>query len=72
MSEKVTHWFPSKTKPVRFGIYERKLRTIGIRYAWWNGEWWGGFASDYQHAVNNQTFRSGHQDGAWRGLARKP
>lgn len=69
---KLTPWFPSKVKPVRIGIYERRIPGVGIRYAWWNGAWWGGFATNLIHAVNNQTFGTGHRYAQWRGLVCRP
>lgn len=70
MSER-TQWFPVHIKPVRRGVYERSYG-CGIRFAYWNGFVWGGFATRIDHAYDNRKFPSGHQDAAWRGLAEKP
>ena len=67
----LTPWFPSKVKPVRSGLYERRIPGVGIRYAWWNGMWWGGFAMRRDHAVANQTFKTAHPYGQWRGRERR-
>jgi len=72
MKPKRTPWFPSRVKPLRQGVYERDFGTIGIRFAYWTGRYWGGFAILYSHAVQNRRFRTGHPVARWRGLARKP
>lgn len=65
-----TEWFPGKVKPVRPGVYERHIRTIGVRWSHWDGFRWGGFAGRYKQALENRRFPSGHQNERWRGLAR--
>jgi hypothetical protein len=72
MSDERTPWYPSGVAPVRRGVYERNLGTIGIRFAYWTGKFWGGFATEHRHAVQNQYAPTGHEDAPWRGLARKP
>lgn len=70
-----TDWFPLEIKPVRVGVYERDIPGIGIRFSGWTGQFWCGFATQYDHARQNwrSGFPSAHQDGGyWRGLARKP
>lgn len=66
-----TTWFPVHIKPTRQGIYERSYQ-CGIRFAYWNGEYWGGFASDVKSAFGNRNSITAHHDAAWRGLPRKP
>ena len=66
-----TPWFPSSVKPARRGVYERDFGTIGIRFAYWTGTYWGGFALLHKHAVHNRRFKTGHPVAPWRGLARK-
>lgn len=59
--KKLTKWLVGK--PERPGLYERKLPRGGNNrcFAWWNGEFWGGFAVDKDQAVNNGHVRSGWQ-----------
>jgi len=46
----VTPWFPGSVKPVREGVYERRMgSTSMLRYSHWNGAKWGAscdFAKD--------------------------
>lgn len=72
MKRQRTPWFDSGVAPARRGVYERDFGTIGIRFAYWTGKYWGGFASLYSHAVQNRRFPTAHEDARWRGLARKP
>lgn len=67
-----TPWFPVDTTPARRGVYERDFGTIGIRFAYWTGLYWGGFATKHRHAVQNRHYETGHMIAPWRGLARKP
>lgn len=67
-----TPWFPSDVKPVHPGVYERDFGTIGIRFAYWTGTNWGGFAVEHKHAVQNRRFPTAHPVAPWRGLARRP
>lgn len=67
-----TPWFDSGVKPARRGVYERDIGTIGIRWSYWNGKFWGGFANIFSHAVQNRYSETGHPDARWRGLSRKP
>jgi hypothetical protein len=62
-----TEWFPVHIKPVRKGIYERSF-TWGIRFAYWDGDLWGGFAMNTKDAYKNRILASAHQNAAWRGL----
>jgi len=72
MKQKLTPWYPSRIKPVRRGLYERDIPTIGVRLSFWTGKYWGGFAMINECAFNNRTFRTGHPQARWRGIARKP
>lgn len=67
-----TPWFPPDVQPEHRGVYERNLETIGVRYAYWNGRYWGGFATILEHALNNRFSETGHPIAPWRGLAVKP
>lgn len=71
MSDERTAWFPPEVKPVHRGVYERSIRTIGVRWAYWNGRYWGGFATIIKHAVDNRFSETGHPIAPWRGLASK-
>lgn len=72
MSKARTAWFPTHVLPARTGVYERDFGTIGVRFAYWTGKYWGGFAMLHSHAVRNRGFPTGHTVARWRGLARKP
>lgn len=65
-----TGWFPSHVLPARTGVYERDFGTIGIRFAYWNGQHWGGFATKHRHATENRKFPTGHPVARWRGLSK--
>jgi hypothetical protein len=71
-----TDWFPPEVKPVRRGVYERDLMQVfpwKVRYSWWNGKAWCGWAETVDAAYcNRQRGVSSIQSAAWRGLARKP
>lgn len=70
--KKRTPWFDTYVTPVRRGVYERDFGSIGVRFAYWNGRFWGGFATLHSHAVQNRHGPTGHPHARWRGLARKP
>jgi hypothetical protein len=72
MRDERTAWYPSEVKPARRGVYERHFGTIGVRFAYWNGKFWGGFANVHRHAVRNRHTPTAHEVALWRGLARKP
>ena len=70
MKRERTPWYPPSAKPVRVGMYQRDLGSIGIRWSWWNGRYWCGFADRWSHAAHNGRgdFKSAHQDAHWRGV----
>lgn len=73
---KVTPWFPADVKPVRPGVYERDMESVGLRgygqWSHWDGERWGGYGADKKIAMRNAESPSAYQSIPWRGLARKP
>lgn len=69
MERERTAWYPPNVNPARVGIYERDIDTIGVRWAYWNGRFWGGFANEVTHAVANRHSPTAHQVAPWRGLA---
>lgn len=68
---KVTPWYPGDVKPVRVGVYERD-HVHDVRYSYWNGHYWGGWAKKRTHARNNKDAPSALQSIPWRGIARTP
>lgn len=69
-----TNWYPGTVKPKRIGLYERNIKFwhTKIRWSFWNGRFWGGWAGSKAFAVANQNYRSTTQEAPWRGLAAKP
>lgn len=74
---KYTPWFPGRAKPVREGVYQRRLNLRSRRGApdityslWRNGEWW--FSEVSPHAAARVRTHSSYQDAPWRGLAEDP
>ena len=64
-----TEWFPAHIKPVRKGVYECSY-SWGIRFAHWDGKFWGGYSVELNQAYGNRFLPSRHQECAWRGLAK--
>lgn len=56
---KTTEWYPGKVKPVRVGLYQRKLKGGGVLYSWWDGRVW---------MTENRWRLSVYQSIKWRGL----
>ena len=69
----VTPWFNGSVKPVRAGVYERKLSCIPTTCYWYfNGRHWCfGGDPDPSHAWSNSG-AAYNQDLPWRGLAADP
>jgi hypothetical protein len=69
-----TPWFDGHVKPVRVGLYQRKLSFVGREWvwSWWSGTHWGLFSLSPSVAVKAGKHRSGHQHLPWRGLCEKP
>lgn len=72
----LTAWFDGvTTKPTRIGVYQRKMDSTVVRYAYWGGTVW--FLSSDSNRDAEFYFKTGAvsrtQDGfEWRGLRRKP
>lgn len=74
-----TPWYPASIPPVRKGLYERdhtKSRfgpgRYPIRFSYWTGSRWGGWAANPEAAFANKKNESWDQQIPWRGLAGKP
>ena len=68
---KYTPWFAGTIKPVREGVYQRKISNIVKCYCYWDGEqWFLGSKSFYLAYL--EPMLSINQDGfEWRGLRRE-
>jgi hypothetical protein len=77
---KLTPWFPATMKPVRPGIYQRKLDYLtGYRGKWqfahWDGRRWSGSFTSVEQCAGKWTdspesdYRCTKSDPSWRGLA---
>lgn len=64
---KLTEWFPGHVKPVREGVYLRKV-PAGERYAYWNGKSWNVSAETPKGALCNKWWRSKFQSAPWKGI----
>jgi hypothetical protein len=65
---KYTPWFPGFIKPVRKGVYQRKVNNVVKCYSYWDGELWflGERTVDKAHREPMLSF---NQNGfEWRGL----
>lgn len=72
-----TKWYPAEVKPVRKGLYQRDFALVSghgitIRFSYWNGRFWGGWAEHPIAAMKNRRQASSTQSIPWRGLASKP
>lgn len=71
MAEKLTSLFRGDVKPVRPGVYQRKLRGGSFYYSKWDGEKWLVSTLDVECAAI-QELPSLVQSAPWRGLAEPP
>lgn len=65
-----TKWYSSEVKPVRYGVYERKLPDGRIVCTWWDNGW----GCDAIYFLDAKWWRSGksyYQSLPWRGLAQE-
>lgn len=67
-----TNWFPAKVKPVRVGVYRRRIPGLGIRYSWFNGKEWCALAETVEIADRDCNVKSFYQNLCWLGLANDP
>jgi len=63
----LTDWYSGDVKPVREGIYLRKV-PAGERYAHWNGKSWAVSAETPMDAFYNMRWRSEFQYAPWKGI----
>lgn len=68
---KLTPWFPGDVKPVRPGVYERKVVVLRRYYSRWTGSRWLTIEDSAQRAAQSN-YQSMYQDLPWRGLAEPP
>lgn len=71
---KLTDWFDGNVTPHRVGIYQRhhgENSSAPIRYSYWNGRHWGGWAELKRAALSNRDIPSSAQRIPWRGIARR-
>lgn len=70
---KVTPWFAGSVKPVRKGVYEREIPTIGKTAFWhWSGKRWDYGGQHEASDVCKSRTPALNQDLRWRGLAYDP
>jgi len=65
---KLTGWYLGDQKPVRNGVYKRKLPFGWGPYSYWNGVFWGGFTLSPSLAKHNRKWPSCIQNAQWRGV----
>ena len=70
---KLTLWYHGTVKPVREGVYERDYGIASRRdllYSYWNGKFWGVWATTPFGAVTLKKRLSAYQNLPWRGVAK--
>jgi hypothetical protein len=67
--KKTTKWYPGDVRPVRDGLYQRKM---GDQIFWSKFEngWWRSGGGRKEFAVSSQ-YSSPYQNLAWRGLKKE-
>lgn len=68
---KYTSWFPGSVRPLREGLYQKKLER-GTAYSYWDGFYWYAFTLDKATAIwyHERGLKSGDQlRRDWRGLS---
>lgn len=71
----LTEWFSSEVKPVHIGVYETDTLSgsIGLGFAYWDGEKRGNSRTSPDNAKNNQgNWQNAYQNKKWRGLSQEP
>lgn len=63
---KLTLWFPGHVKPVREGVYERRIGNNSV-YSLWDGVWWR-TCKNNPHEAACQASISWWPDAPWRGV----
>ena len=72
---KLTPWYHGDVKPVRVGVYQRDYSGTSIghsrsHYCYWNGKFWGLYATNPKIAAWLQNSSSADQNLPWRGVAK--
>lgn len=62
----MTEWYPEHIKPVRAGVYERKIFD-NPTYSLWNGKFWCSYCATVYYASTDRS-RSFFQHAPWRGF----
>lgn len=70
-TKQMTAWFTAGIRPVHVGVYECEGGWSCRSLQFWNGEFWGGWASDPATAKYNADFVSERQNPTWRGFKEK-
>lgn len=69
---KMTPWFPSKTKPVRVGVYETQWYCVDewdCGFSYWNGSQWANGIESPESAYFYKNWIGGAvQNKKWRGF----
>lgn len=69
----VTPWFPGSVNPARPGVYQVVIGLTIMRFAFWDGSNWRGFASPTPAQANQPTGPVWRlQPTCWRGLSADP
>lgn len=66
-----TPWFPGRTKPVRVGVYLRKVSHSWEMYSYWDGHMWHFNSETPDEARYNWPKPSVYQKLRWCGLLEK-
>jgi len=67
---KYTPWFPGTMKPVREGVYQRKVSNVVKCYSYWDGEQWF-LGAKTPHLAEIEPMLSMNQNRfMWRGVLR--
>ena len=65
---KYTPWFPGTMKPVREGVYQRKVSNVVKCYSYWDGEQWF-LGAKTPHLAEIEPMLSMNQNRfMWRGI----
>lgn len=69
---KLTPWFDGSQKPVRVGMYQRRMRVWDrLCWSWWDGQLWSRVRPRKAEAYIDRNYVSVFQNLPWRGLAHK-
>lgn len=63
----ITPWYPADVKPVRVGVYERKIVVWKVWFSYWNGKKWSIGGRTPKEAMLYKNIRS-NVILPWRGL----